>query len=67
MSEVHKTQSSSVRESARPGHEVGLEVLDAMRVRAWFRDVDLGVLETLPEGDVSCFDRVVASRRRGAH
>ena len=47
-------------------HDVGLEVLDAMRVRVWFRDLDLGVFETLPEVDVSCFDRVVESRRRRA-
>lgn len=50
--------------SAIAGHHVGLEVLDAVRVRAWFRDVDLGVLEMLPEVDVSCFDRIVASKRR---
>lgn len=51
---------------ALAGHEVGLEVIDAMHVRAWFRDLDLGVLETIPEVDISCFDRVVESRRRRA-
>ena len=48
---------------ALAGHEVGVEELDAMHVRAWFRDVDLGVLETLPEVDVSCFDRPESRRR----
>lgn len=48
--------------TALGGHDVGLEVLDAMRVRAWFRDVDLGVLETLPDVDVSCFDRIATKR-----
>jgi transposase InsO family protein len=48
------------------GHEVGLEVLDAMRIRAWFRGVDLGVLETLPDVDVSCFDRGATNRTRRA-
>lgn len=48
------------------GYEIGLEVLDAMRVRAWFRDVDLGVLETLPDVDISCFDRVATNRTRRA-
>lgn len=50
--------------SAIAGHHVGLEVLDAVRIRAWFRDVDLGLLEMLPEVDVSCFDRIAARKRR---
>jgi len=44
------------------GLQVGLEPVDAMHVRAWYRDVDLGVLETLPDVHVSCFDRGVGSR-----
>ena len=44
-----------VGESFR-GVEVGLEPVDALLVRAWYRDVDLGPLETLPNVDVSCFD-----------
>jgi len=48
---------------ALAGYEVGIEVVDAMHVRAWFRDVDLGVLETLPEVDVSCFDLPGRKRR----
>ena len=51
---------------ALTGHEVGLEVIDAMRVRAWFRDVDLGIVETLPDVDVSYFDRATVTRRRRA-
>jgi transposase InsO family protein len=45
------------------GHDVALEVLDAMRIRAWFRDVDLGVLETVPDVDISCFDKATAANR----
>lgn len=47
-------------------HEIGLEVLDAMHVRAWFRDVDLGILVTLPDVDVSCFDPVPTKQTRRA-
>ena len=47
-------------------HDVGLEPLDAMHVRAWFRDVDLGVLETVPDVDASCFDVIATKRLRRA-
>ncbi len=46
------------------GHDVGLEVLDALRVRVWFRDVDLGVLEMLPDASASCFDHAAAEGRK---
>lgn len=48
------------------GHEVGIEVLDAMHVRAWFRDVDLGVIETVPDVDVSYFDVSARNGKRRA-
>jgi len=48
------------------GHDVGIEVVDPMRIRAWFRDVDLGVIETLPEVDVSCFERACMTRKKRA-
>ena len=48
------------------GHEVGLEVVDAMHVRAWFRDVDHGVIETVPDVDVSCFEPSARNRKRRA-
>jgi transposase InsO family protein len=51
---------------ALAGQDVGIEVVDALRVRAWFRDIDLGVLETLPEVDVSCFEQPPPSRKRRA-
>ena len=31
--------------------EVGLEPVDALHVRAWYRDIDLGLLETLHSRD----------------
>ena len=41
------------------GYEVG--VVDALRVRVWFRDVDLGLVETLPDVDVSCVEDAARS------
>jgi putative transposase len=38
------------------GLHVGVEVVDAMSVRVWLRDLDLGIVETLPAVDPSCFD-----------
>jgi hypothetical protein len=43
--------------------EVGLEVVDALRVRAWLHDLDLGLLDTLPAVDDACFDQPVARKR----
>jgi putative transposase len=37
--------------------DVGIEVIDAMHVRAWLHDVDLGLVDTLPAVDTACFDR----------
>lgn len=48
------------------GQEVGIEVVDAMRVRAWFRDVDLGLVDTLPEVDVACFEPRITKRTKRA-
>ncbi|MGH7296296.1 MAG: integrase core domain-containing protein [Polyangiaceae bacterium] len=60
------------------GLRVGLEVVDAMRVRAWLHELDLGLVDTLPVADDACFDlpvparnatackNIVPSRRRGA-
>ena len=42
------------------GHHVALELIQGLRWRLWFRDVDLGVIELLPE----CFDRVVWDDRK---
>jgi putative transposase len=45
------------------GLDVGIEVIDAMRVRAWLHDVDLGIVETLPAVDRACFE-LPAPRKR---
>ncbi len=52
--------------SALAGLEVGIEIVDAMHVRAWFRDVDLGVIETVPDVNESCFEQLVTRRRMRA-
>lgn len=46
------------------GLEVGIEVVDAFHVRVWFRDVDLGLIETIPQVADSCFDEVAPRHRR---
>jgi transposase InsO family protein len=46
------------------GLEVGVEIIDAMRVRAWLRDVDLGIVETLPAVDSTCFEPMLPRARR---
>jgi transposase InsO family protein len=38
------------------GLDIGLEVLDALRVRLWLHDLDLGIIETLPSVDDACFE-----------
>ena len=39
--------------------EIGLERLDACRVRLWFHDIDLGILEVAPSLDNSTFAQLV--------
>lgn len=41
--------------SAFGGLHVGVEVIDALRVRVWLHDIDLGIVETLPGVDDGCF------------
>jgi len=38
------------------GLQLGIEIIDALRVRLWLHDLDLGVIETLPGVDDSCFE-----------
>jgi hypothetical protein len=50
------------------GLSTRLEVLDALRVRLWLHDLDLGILnlgivETLPSVDSACFEQSVARKR----
>lgn len=42
--------------------QVGVEVVDAMQVRVWLCDVDLGLVETLPAVDSACYERVALRR-----
>ena len=38
------------------GHEVGVERLDPFRLRVWFQDLDLGIIEVTPDIDDSVFE-----------
>lgn len=44
------------------GHDVALEVVDDSHVRAWFRDLDLGKIEILPDVSNVAFDLLKARR-----
>lgn len=46
------------------GHDVGLEEVNGLSVRVWFRDVDLGVVEIVPEVDARHFDLVAERIKR---
>lgn len=46
------------------GLEIGVESVDAMHVRAWLHDVDLGLVETLPAVDKACFEAMSITRPR---
>ena len=48
------------------GLEVGLQAVDALRVRAWLCDVDLGHVETLPVVDPACFEPQAATPKRAS-
>jgi len=41
------------------GLRLGVEVVDAMRVRAWLHGVDLGLIETMPGVDDACFEEAL--------
>jgi len=45
------------------GLQVGVEVIDALRVRVWLRDADLGVVETLPGIEDSFFEVPTIGRK----
>jgi putative transposase len=61
--EVRFRRSGCSIGNAFVGLEIGLEVVDALRVRAWLHDVDLGLVETLPAVDDSCFELAPAQKR----
>ena len=46
------------------GLRIAIEVIDALRVRLWLHNVDLGVIETLPGVDDSCFEGAARRPRR---
>jgi hypothetical protein len=43
---------------------VGVEPIDAMTVRVWLCGVDLGLLETLPVVDPSCYEPTTSRHRK---
>jgi transposase InsO family protein len=45
------------------GLKVGIEVVDALRVRLWLHEVDLGVIETLPAVEDAYFEQPSTGRR----
>ena len=45
------------------GLRIGLEVVDAMHVRAWLHEIDLGLVDTLPIVDDACFELPLPSRK----
>jgi putative transposase len=45
------------------GLRIGLEVVDAMHVRAWLHELDLGLVDTLPVVDDGCFELTLPSRK----
>jgi hypothetical protein len=49
------------------GLQLGIQIVDAMHIRVWLRDVDLGVVETLPAVDDDCFELSAARRARRTH
>ena len=44
------------------GHRIGLEYVNPLQIRAWFHDIDLGIIEVEPSVDDAIFDK--ASRKR---
>jgi transposase InsO family protein len=47
------------------GLRLGIEIVDAMHIRLWLHDVDLGAVETLPAVDDSCFEPPMSRRGLG--
>jgi putative transposase len=45
------------------GLDVGIEVLDARRLRFWLHDIDLGLFETIPAVDNACFEQTTSLKR----
>jgi putative transposase len=45
------------------GLDIGIEIVDALRVRFWLHDIDLGLFETIPAVDDACFERPPSLKR----
>jgi putative transposase len=45
------------------GMKVGIEVVDPLHVRAWFRDVDLGLIEVVPDVSPGTYEQASLARR----
>jgi transposase InsO family protein len=45
------------------GLDVGIEIVDAMHVRFWLHELDLGSYETIPAVDTACFEPPIARKR----
>ena len=50
--------------TALRGHDVGVELVDALHVRAWFNEIDLGLVEIVPDVTPRTFDLLDARRSR---
>ena len=50
--------------TALRGHNVGIELVDALHVRAWFNEIDLGLVEIVPDVTLRTFDLLDARRSR---
>jgi putative transposase len=48
------------------GLRLGIEVVDALHVRAWLHELDLGLVDTLPVVDDACFESSLPSRKSRA-
>jgi putative transposase len=56
---VHYFLSTSLR-----GHYIGIQHVDVLHVRAWFRELDLGILEVAPNVRDDAYDQGPITKRR---
>ena len=60
---VHFRHDNCVVGRPFAGLDVGVEVVDAMHIRFWLHQLDLGLFETIPAVDSICFDQPVSGIR----
>jgi transposase InsO family protein len=46
------------------GLDIGIEIIDARRLRFWLHDIDLGLFETIPAVDSACYEQPSLKRAR---